>query len=172
MKVLLPFQAMSQYAEEIPEAMRASACGPVTAASILRYHEGIAPGIGELYKQLGATKIGLSAFCLTRRLQKLAGPRYTIKRVQSIERVKQELMAGHPLAVKFDRYFSFRWRQKTTFAYHWVVLAGFEETEDDILLWIHDNGQKNRPSKLRAVSFRDNRDVLSFIQITPVPKIT
>ncbi|ALS74520.1 hypothetical protein AUC31_04360 [Planococcus rifietoensis] len=168
MKVLLPFQAMNQYAEHIPAAYRTSACGPVTAASILRYHEGVAPGIGPLYKWLGATPIGLNAFCLIRRLKKLAGPRYDIKRVRSIEQIKQQLDAGYPLAVKFDRYFSLRWCQKTTFAYHWVPLIGYEETADDLLLFIHDNGQKNRPSKLRAVSFRENRSVLSFIQISPV----
>ncbi|MDN5708382.1 MAG: BtrH N-terminal domain-containing protein [Planococcus sp. (in: firmicutes)] len=170
MKVLLPFQAMNQYAEHVPAAYRASACGPVTAASILFYHEGVAPGIGPLYKLLGATPIGLSAFCLIRRLRKLAGPRYDIKRVRSTEQIKQQLDAGYPLAVKFDRYFSLRWYQKTTFAYHWVPLIGYEETGDDLLLFIHDNGQKNRPSKLRAVSFRENRGVLSFVQISPVSK--
>lgn len=171
MKVLLPFQAMNQYAEQVPPAYRASACGPVTAASILRYHEGMAPGIGPLYKKLGTTAIGLSAFCIVRRLQKLVGPRYEVRRVRSIERIKQELDAGHPLALKFDRYFSLRWRKKTTFAYHWVPLIGYEETGDDLLLFIHDNGQKNRPSKLRAVSFRENRDILSFIRISPAEKI-
>ncbi|MEZ0480176.1 C39 family peptidase [Planococcus sp. SSTMD024] len=171
MKVLLPFQAMSQYAEHVPAAYRASACGPVTAASILRYHEGTAPGVGLLYKKLGTTPIGLSAFCLIRRLKKLTGPRYDIKRVRSIEQIKQQLDAGYPLAVKFDRYFSLRWRQKTTFAYHWVPLIGYEETAGDLLLYIHDNGQKNRPSKLRAVSFRENRGVLSFIRISPVAKV-
>lgn len=170
MKVLLPFQAMNQYAEQVPPAYRASACGPVTAASILRYHEGMAPGIGPLYKKLGTTPIGLSAFCLIRRLRRLAGPRYAIKRVRSIEQVKQQLDAGYPLALKFDRYFSLRWRQKTTFSYHWVPLIGYEETEGDLLLFIHDNGQKNRPSKLRAVSFRKNRGVLSFISISPMAK--
>ncbi|WP_211653733.1 C39 family peptidase [Planococcus alpniumensis] len=170
MKALLPFQAMNQYAEHVPAAYRASACGPVTTASILLYHEGVAPGIGPLYKLLGATPIGLSAFCLIRRLRKLAGPRYDIKRIHSIEHIKQQLDAGYPLAVKFDRYFSLRWRQKTTFAYHWVPLIGYKETGDDLLLYIHDNGQKNRPSKLRAVSFRENQGVLSFIQIAPVSK--
>ncbi|WP_232787196.1 hypothetical protein [Planococcus sp. MB-3u-03] len=53
MKVLLPFQSMNQYAEHVPAAYRASACGPVTAASILLYHEGMAPGIGPLYKNSG-----------------------------------------------------------------------------------------------------------------------
>lgn len=171
MKVLLPFQAMNQYADYVPLAYRASACGPVTAASILRYHEDVAPGIGPLYKILGTTPIGLSAFCLIRRLKKLTGPRYDIKRIRSIEHIKQQLDAGYPLAMKFDRYFSVRWRQKTTFAYHWVPLIGYEETADDLLLLIHDNGQKNRPSKLRAVSLRENQGVLSFIQISPVSKL-
>ncbi|MFP8783561.1 C39 family peptidase [Planococcus plakortidis] len=170
MKVLLPFQAMSQYAGDVPSPYRASACGPVTVASILRYHEGQAPGIGPLYKLLGATPIGLSAFCLIRRLRKLVGPRYDIQRVRSLEQIKRQLDAGYPLAVKFDRYFSLRWRQATTFAYHWVPLIGYEETEGDLLLLIHDNGQKNRPSKLRAVSLRENQGVLSFIRISPVSK--
>ncbi|MBU9673929.1 hypothetical protein KQ939_12390 [Planococcus sp. CP5-4] len=170
MKVLLPFQAMNQYGEHVPAAYRASACGPVTAASILRYHEGVAPGIGPLYNLLGATPIGLSAFCLIRRLKKLTGPRYDIKRIRSTEQIKQQLDAGYPLAVKFDRYFSLRWYQKTTFAYHWAPLIGYEETLDDLLLYIHDNGQKNRPSKLRAVSFRENQGILSFVQISPIAK--
>ncbi|WP_271853992.1 C39 family peptidase [Planococcus maritimus] len=170
MKVLLPFQAMNQYADQVPASYRASACGPITAASILRYHKELTPGIGQLYRFLGTTSLGLSAFCFIRRLRKWLGPRYEIKRVRSIGQVKQELDAGNPLAVKFDRYFSLRWRQETTFAYHWVPLIGYEETEDDLLLYVHDNGQKNRPSNLRAVSFRKNRSVLSFIRISPVQR--
>lgn len=170
MKVLLPFEAMSQYAESIPKAQRPSACGPVTAASILHYHEGIAPGIQQLYKALGTTALGLSAFFLIRRLRQLTNPRYHIARVRSLDEVKKELQSGYPLALKFDRYFSLRWRKNYTFAYHWVPLVGYEEMPDDLILYVHDNGQKNRPSKLRAVSYRENRDILTFVQITPASK--
>ncbi len=170
MKVLLPFRAMSQYADEIPEAIRSSACGPVTAAAILRHHEGRSPTVQMLYKKLWTTRIGLSAFFLIRQLRKLTGSAYVIERVRSIEQVKQELIAGRPLAVKFDRYFSFRWRTSSAFAYHWTPLVGFEDKDGDVMLYIHDNGQKNRPSKLRAVSFLENQYVVSFIRIVPTTK--
>ncbi|TWT00179.1 hypothetical protein [Planomicrobium sp. CPCC 101079] len=170
MKTLIPFEGMSQYAPGIDSKKQGSACGPVTAAAILSHHEKTVYGINELYKMLGTTPIGLFTWRLLKNLRRLAGQRYTIKKARDIGEVKSELLAGRPLALKFDRYFSFRWFSKPTYKYHWVPLIGFEEKADDLLLYIHDNGQKNRPSNIRAVSYKKNRNVLTFIKVVPIQK--
>lgn len=170
MKVLIPFNGMSQYATEIDTKWQGSSCGPVTAAAILRYHEKKEWTASELYSALGTTRIGLFTWRFVHKFKKLTSGRYNIKKVRSVEEVKKELIAGHPLAVKFDRWFSFRWFSKPMFNYHWVPLVGFEEQDEDLILYIHDNGKRNRPSKLRAVSYHKNRKFLTFVKIVPIQK--
>ncbi|MGH2319326.1 hypothetical protein ACRC6Q_16425 [Planococcus sp. SE5232] len=167
MKQLIDFQGMSQHDEAIFEKYRSSACGPVTAAAILRHHEGLELGVNQLYRLLGSTPIGLFTWKLLRNFHKVGGQRYEVKKVRSIEEVKEELLAGRPLAMKFDRYFTFHWFSKPLYSYHWVPLIGFKQEADDLILYIHDNGQKNRPSKMRTVSYLENRKVLSFVKIMP-----
>lgn len=167
MKRVISFQGLSQHDEAIYKKYRASACGPVTAAAILQFHEGLNIGINQLYRLLGATPIGLFTCRLLRNFHKIAGTRFEAKRVWDIEEVKEELLAGRPLAMKFDRYFTFHWFSKFAYSYHWVPLIGFKEEAGDILLYIHDNGQKNRPSKMRTVSYMENRKVLTFVKIMP-----
>jgi hypothetical protein len=169
-KALIPFESLSQYEASIDKQLRGSACGPATAAAILKHHEKNSYGINELYSQLGSTRIGLFAWRLIKNLRKLAGSRYTIQKVRALDEVKSELLAGRPLAMKFDRYFSFHWFSKPAYNYHWVPLVGFEEQPNDLTLYFYDNGQKNRPSKLRTVSYAANRNVLTFIKIVPIQK--
>lgn len=166
-KKLIAFQGLSQHDESVSEKYRSSACGPVTAAAILQHHEGMELGIDQLYRLLGSTPIGLFTWRLIRNFHKVAGKRYEVKKIRSIEEVKKELLAGHPLAMKFDRYFTFHWFSKPLYSYHWVPLIGFKQEADDLILYIHDNGQKNRPSKMRTVSYQENRKVLTFVKITP-----
>jgi hypothetical protein len=168
MKILIPFAGMSQYDEKIDEIWRGSACGPTTAAAILRHHEQKDWNVNDVYKALGTTRIGLFTWRLKRNFHKLGGKRFAIDKTRSIEEVKKELAAGRPLAVKFDRYFSFRWFSKPHFNYHWVPLVGFEEKTDDLLLYIHDNGKRNRPSRLQAVSYGANKKFLTFLKIVPI----
>ncbi|PSL32956.1 peptidase C39-like protein [Planomicrobium soli] len=170
MKTVIPFRGLSQYAKDIDSKKQGSACGPVTAAAILSHYERVDHGINELYNILGTTPIGLFTWRLLKNLRRLAGQRYAIKRARTLDEVKSELLAGRPLAMKFDRWFSFRWFSQPTYNYHWVPLIGFEEKPDDLVLYIHDNGQKNRPSKVRAVSYNKNRTVLTFIKIIPIQK--
>jgi hypothetical protein len=96
----------------------------------------------------------------------LLGPNWTIESC-TIEEAKTELLAGHPVACKFDRYFGLRWFSKFEFAYHWVPLIGFEEKENDLTLILHDNGGRNRASQIRHVFYEDNKDILTFIKMTP-----
>ena len=170
MKTVIPFEGLSQYAETIERKKQGSACGPTTAAAILKHYEKNDYGINELYALLGTTPIGLFTWRLVKNLRKLAGPRYDIKKIRSIEEVKSELLAGRPVAMKFDRWFSFRWFSKPLYDYHWVPLIGFEERPDDLILYFHDNGKRNRPSKLRTVSYQANRNVLTFVKIAPIQK--
>lgn len=168
MKILVPFEGMSQYDHSIDAKKRGSACGPVTAAAILRYHENLDPGINQLYRLLGTTPIGLFTWRLLKNFRKIGGSRYAVQKAFSIQHVKNELMAGRPVAMKFDRYFTFQWLSKPAYNYHWVPLVGFEETAEDLILYFHDNGKRNRPSKVRTVSYKKNQKVLSFVKIVPI----
>ncbi len=166
-KKLIAFQGLSQYDTNIYEKYRASACGPVTVAAILRFHEELGLDSNQLYRLLGSTPIGLFTWRLLRNFKKIGDQRYEAKKIHNLQEVKKELLASRPLAMKFDRYFTFRWFSKPLYSYHWVPLIGFEQLDDDLILYFHDNGQKNRPSKMRTVSYLANRKVLTFIKITP-----
>ena len=167
LKILLPLKGMSQYDEAIDSPIRGSACGPVTAAAIFNYHENEPLGINDVYRLLCTTRIGLFTWRLVRNFHKIAGSQYAIQKTRSISEVKRELLNGRPLAMKFDRYFTFRWFSKPMFNYHWVPLIGFEDKGDDVILYFHDNGKRNRPSKVRTVSYNEQRSVLRFVKIIP-----
>jgi len=49
-----------------------------------------------------------------------------------------------------------------------VPAISYEDKGDDIELIIHDNGARNRPSKVRHVSYTKNKPVLSFVKIEPI----
>ncbi|ANU12555.1 hypothetical protein B481_1843 [Planococcus halocryophilus Or1] len=167
MKKLIAFQGLSQYDEHISKKYRSSACGPVTIAAILQHYEQLEIGINQLYRLLGTTPIGLFTWRLVKNFRKTGGMRYEVEKISAIQEVKEELLAGRPLAMKFDRYFTFHWFSKPLYSYHWVPLIGFEQKTNDLILYIHDNGQKNRPSKMRTVSYQENQNVLTFVKIIP-----
>ncbi|MET1014949.1 MAG: C39 family peptidase [Paenisporosarcina sp.] len=168
MRVQLDMDGFSQYDDSINPGYHNSACGPVTAWTILSYWmpNSFPYTIDQLYQSLGATRIGLFTWRFKRNLRKLLGPDWTIKAC-SIEEAKAELLAGRPVACKFDRYFGLKWFNKYEFAYHWVPLIGFEEKEKGLTLILHDNGGWNRASQIRHVSYQDNKDILTFVKIVP-----
>lgn len=170
LKILLPFEGKSQYDAAVDPKKQQSACGPTTVAAILAHHEQIDYGIDQLYGLLGTTPIGLFTWRLLRKFRKMAGQRYDIQKLRTLDAVKTELLAGRPVAMKFDRWFSFRWFSKPLYNYHWVPLIGFEEQDGDIILYLHDNGKRNRPSRVQAVSYLQNQHVLSFVRICPVKR--
>ena len=170
MEIFIPFEGKSQYDDVIHQKLQGSACGPVTMAAIVQYHEGQEIEINTFYRMLGSTRIGSFKWRLIRRLRWLLGPRYRIEETRKLEEVKKELLAGRPVAMKFDKHFSFRWFQKPTYRYHWVPLIGFRDEPDDVTLFFHDNGGRGRKSKVRGASWNKNRDVLSFIKIIPLPR--
>ncbi|TQR09311.1 hypothetical protein FG383_15960 [Psychrobacillus soli] len=167
MKTQLPIKGISQYDSSIHSTYRSSACGPVTAYVLLNY---LLPNssfqANDLYSKLGSTRIGLFTHRFIRNMRKILGPYWQIKKC-SLQTALHELKNGRPVALKFDKYFSFQWNKKSNFAYHWVPLIGYEMENDELFLIIHDNGGRNRESKIRKVSYAQNASILTFIQITP-----
>ena len=172
MRVLLNVSGMSQYNEAINEKFQASACGPTTAHVILKHHDAnqqlAKKDINELYKMLGSTKIGLFKWRMIRNLRKALGDHYTIDACTITEAIEQ-LRIGNPVAMKFDQYTTLQMfsKKKPMFKYHWVPLIGYDTRNECLELIIHDNGGRNRPSKIRTLCYDDNRHVLSFVKIEP-----
>ena len=168
MRIQLELQGLSQFDNSIRTQYQPSACGPVTALTILRYWmpNSCPYDANQLYQSLGGSRIGLFTWRLKRNLRKLLGPNWEINTC-SVEEAKEELISGRPVACKFDRYFSFHWFGSYEFAYHWVPLIGFEENENGLTLIFHDNGGRNRVSRIREVSYEKNQDVLTFVKIAP-----
>jgi len=171
MKILLPVQGHSQYDTTIQANYRTSACGPVTAFVLLNY---LFPNTNhyqpnDLYEKLGGTRIGLFTYRFIRNMRKLLGPNWQVKKC-TLQVALHELKNGRPVALKFDKYFSLEWNKTFTFSYHWVPLIGYELVANELVMIIHDNGGRNRPSEIRRVRYSDNAPILTFVQITPVSK--
>ncbi|NYF26150.1 C39 family peptidase [Sporosarcina sp. JAI121] len=171
MKTILNVKGKSQFADDIDLSIRRSACGPVTALVLIQHllPKGCPYDTNELYRLLGGTKIGLFKYRFIRNVQKLLGSKWTVAAC-SIDEVKRQLDNGRPIAAKFDKWFTFRWRGDYEFDYHWVPVIGYEEKEDDLFLIIHDNGGRNRDSRVRSISYKKNRPILSFVKMEPEDK--
>lgn len=172
MKTQLHVQGISQYDSSIHSTYRASACGPVTAYVLLNY---LLPNSSpfqpnDLYKRLGGTRIGLFTHRFVRNMRKILGPNWQIEKC-SLHTALHELKKGRPVALKFDKYFSLQWNKKSTFAYHWVPLIGYEIENDELVLIIHDNGGRKRASKIRKAPYAPNASILTFIQVTPTSSV-
>lgn len=168
MNVQIDLDGMSQYCEEIHPAYRNSACGPTTIYVILKYLIGKqgAQNVNILYRRLGCTKIGLFRWRLIKNLRKYLGPSWNVEKCSLKEALKQ-VDEGRPVAMKFDQYFTFQWKEKPTFKYHWVPLIGYEIQKDELFLIIHDNGGRNRESQIRKIPYGKNYKVLSYVKIEP-----
>lgn len=165
MKKWLDVKHKSQFSPDINKRFQASACGPVTAYLILNYYfPNRWPSVNELYRQLGGTKIGLFTWRFIRNMQKLLGPEWSVSKC-SIAEVKKQLDAGRPVAAKFDKWFTLKWRGHYSFDYHWVPVIGYEMDGNHLMLIIHDNGGRNRPSKVHAIPYERNKEVLTFIRV-------
>ncbi|MFX3673897.1 MAG: C39 family peptidase [Paenisporosarcina sp.] len=169
MRVQLDVEGLSQYDNSIKSHYKPSACGPVTALTILRFwlQKDYEYDVNQLYRLLGGTRIGLFTWRLKKNLRKLLGPTWEINTC-SLEDAKAELREGRPVACKFDRYFTFHWLRSYEFSYHWVPLIGYEENENGLTLLIHDNGGRNRESRIRYVSYKKNKAILTFVKIVPL----
>ncbi|OXS78424.1 C39 family peptidase [Domibacillus enclensis] len=162
---MIKVKGQSQYAETVDERYRRSACGPVTISVILHFWNKPLDA-NDLYKQLGTTKIGSFRFWMSRKLKKLLGSDWTVKPSNRIDEVLNELDSGHPVAAKFDRYFTLRFFSKPRYNYHWVVLIGYEIKDGTLYLYYHDNGAPGRKSSIQRVSFEDQAPFLRFLLLS------
>ncbi|WJY27752.1 C39 family peptidase [Sporosarcina trichiuri] len=168
MPLLKEFTGKSQYDSDIGQKIRSSACGPVTVSLLLRYARhplGDVP-VDKLYRLLGTTRIGLFTGRFVRRLRKLLGAGWTVEKC-TVEEALSEIDEGRPVAAKFDKWLSRKWRQSAAFDYHWVPVIGYERDAGDIQLAVHDNGSPSSPSRLRYISYKENAPVLTFVRIVP-----
>jgi len=172
MRKQLNITGKSQYDDDIYEAFRPSACGPVTARVLMdQFPLDACPyNVNELFKLLGGTKIGLLKGRFIRNMRKILGTSWTVDDCK-IEEVKRQIDEGRPVAAKFDKWFSFRWFGDFEFNYHWVPVIGYEETTTDFILIIHDNGSKNQASQVRDVSYNQNKSILSFVKIEKIEPV-
>lgn len=166
---MIPVNGKSQYDNDINPQFRSSACGPVTVSVILNYwFNGTYPlHTNELYTSLSTTRIGLSRFMMVYKLRRLLGSDWLVKKTNQIDKVLDELQKGHPVAAKFDKYFTLRFFSKSRYAYHWVVIIGYEMKNGEIILFFHDNGAPNRDSKRRSILYSEHSSILRFVLITP-----
>lgn len=165
MRKTIPLKKKSQFDPDIKPSYRNSACGPVTAYTILNYYfPNQYNSVNQLYKQLGGTPIGLFTHRFVRNLANILGDEWIVD-ICSLEEAKKQIDLGHPVAVKFDKWFSWKWRGRFSYDYHWVPLVGYEENDKGIQLLVHDNGGKNRASRLRSIPYELNKDIITFVKI-------
>lgn len=165
MKQHIPLPKKSQYDIDIKKRYRSSACGPVTAYTILNYYfPNRFQRIDQLYKQLGSTPIGLFTWHFIRNLSKLLGKHWIVEKC-SVEEMKQQIDQGNPVAAKFDKWFTWNWRGHYSYDYHWVSVVGYEEADKGLFLFVHDHGGKNRPSQLQTIPYELNAAILTFVKI-------
>ncbi|WP_438312382.1 C39 family peptidase [Sporosarcina sp. FA9] len=170
MKILLDVQGKSQYDTDINESFRPSACGPVTARVLMDYiitQDPYTYDVNELYKLLGSTKIGLFKYRYIQNMRRILSTGWIVAECEIDEVIKQ-IKEGRPVAAKFDKWFTFRWRGQYEFNYHWVPIIGFELVDKEVQLIIHDNGGRNRESRIRHISYNKNKSILSFVKIEPI----
>lgn len=174
----------------------ASACGPATLAALMEYwhtHKGrlFIPGAGHfaskaahinyIYTRHGGKPWGMSVSSFVRGLRayiREAAPRGTITSEQlavsvfnDIGRYQAELDCGRPVALKFDKWFSLRWRGSYVYDYHWVLGIGYEENEDgSCTLIVHDNGVRHpgrgyTTGRERRIPYEPNRAILTMVAL-------
>lgn len=174
-----------------------SACGPATMAALVEYwhsHQGrlFVPGlrhfdsraahINYIYTHHGGTPWGMSARSFARGLRayisQAAPPGYDpaslmeISLFNDIGRYRAEIDAGRPVALKFDKWFSLRWRGRYVYDYHWVLGIGYENQEDgSCILLVHDNGVQHpgggyTPGRERKISYEANKAIITMVSLT------
>lgn len=172
MRKYIEVQGKSQYDHDIEPGYRPSACGPVTAYVLLRHFFPSAhvPSINELYRTLGGTKFGLPTWRFVRRLARLLGPQWRVG-VCDLSQALEQIDADRPVAVKFDKWFRFKWRSRFSFDYHWVVMVGYEWVDGQLNVLVHDHGGRNCASRVRSIPYAPNQQILTFVKIEPLERV-
>lgn len=174
----------------------ASACGPAAIAGLIGFWEDrlseqgdrafrrlptdSAEAVNRMYAACFGTPLGMGvsvlAFGLRRqlnaRLQEGGRPgRAVTQRLSGFEAYRAEIDAGRPVAVKFDKWFSMRWRERPVFDYHWTVGCGYRIEDDGTeCLIVHDAGTRYvdgayAKSRERRIPYASHRGVLTMVAL-------
>jgi hypothetical protein len=177
-------------------ASPASACGPATMAALMEYwHTRMGrlfiPGAGHfdskaahinyIYTHHGGTRWGMSVRSFARGLGAYishAAPRgegssglLTVSVFNDIGRYTAEVDAARPVALKFDKWFSLRWRGSYVYDYHWVLGIGYEDNNNgSYTLVVHDNGVRHpgggyTPGRERRIPYTANQGILTMVAL-------
>jgi len=178
-------------------ASPSSACGPATMAALVEYwntrqqqsfihgqshFHSKAAHINYIYSNHGGTPWGMSVKGFMKGLKAYirSSPapgdngdrRLLLSSFNDFKRYKEEIDAGRPVAVKFDKWFSFRWKEGYAYDYHWVIGTGYEQAADGggETLIILDNGVRTpdgsyTPSKERRIDYSLNKDILTMVSM-------
>lgn len=193
---ILTFQPYTQWETGIRSP--ASACGPAAAAALLRFWEERlaaaggarlrkhrlpdepAAAINRMYAACGATPLGTGALVLGLALRRQLNARLReaglpgqakTRRLSGFDAYRAEIDAGRLVAVKFDKWFSLRWRSRPLFDYHWTVGCGYRIADDGTPhLIVHDAGARLQdgtyaPSRERTAAYESHRHVLTMLAL-------
>lgn len=173
----------------------ASACGPAAIAGLVRFWESRllaggaalrrlpadpAEAVNGMYAACFGTPLGMGASVLAlglrrqlnARLRESGRPgRAVTRRLSGFAAYRAEIDAGRPVAVKFDKWFALRWRDRPLFDYHWTVGCGYRVEDDGTEhLIVHDAGTRYSngtyaDSRERQVPYAAHRKVLTIVAL-------
>lgn len=171
-----------------------SACGPATLAALMEYwstNKGRAfiPGashfpskaahINYIYRHHGGTpwgmsvhsfKKGVTAYIKSAAREGNNQGLFSLTVFNEMERYITEIDAARPVAIKFDKWFSLRWRGRYAYDYHWVLGVGYEMPEDGSgpVLIVHDNGMGHKgggftTGKESRIPYAINKEIITMV---------
>jgi len=178
-------------------ASPSSACGPATIAALVEYwstqggqafihgqsHFGSkAAHMNYIYSGHGGAPWGMSVRRLMRGIREyiqssaLYGAdnhlQITLSAFNDFASYKKEIDAGRPVALKFDKWFTFRWRGKYVYDYHWVLGVGYEDAASGSgeVLIVLDHGVKTAngmviPSRERRINYVSNKGIITMVSL-------
>jgi hypothetical protein len=174
-------------------ASPSSACGPSTMAALTEYwntQRGLdfirgkshfhskAAHINYIYSHHGGAPLGMSVRRFIKGMKAYVNLPITPKGQHELvitpfndfHLYKAEIDAGRPVAVKFDKWFNFRWRGKFIYDYHWVLGIGYEVLDDGEHpnLIVHDNGVRYKGGKVacgkeRHIAYDMNKNIITMV---------
>lgn len=170
-----------------------SACGPSTMAALTEYwntQRGMeiirgkshfhskAAHINYIYRHHGGTPWGMSVRSFAKGLRAYicsstvakGQPELSVVTFNDFDRYQSEIDAGRPVAIKFDKWSSLRWRGQFTYDYHWVLGIGYalyDEGERAVLI-VHDNGVRYKDGRIaigkeRRIPYIENKDIITMV---------
>ncbi|MBT2289882.1 C39 family peptidase [Paenibacillus albidus] len=171
-----------------------SACGPATMAALTEYwnsRQGVqqvrgkkafgsrAAHINHIYRHHGGRPWGMSVHGFTKGLKAYLAESLPLKDLRGglsirtltdIAQYKAEIDAGRPVALKFDKWFHFRWRGRYAYDYHWVMGIGYETGGSGPVLIVHDNGVRYRDGSFargqeRLIDYESNQEIMTMVAV-------